>query len=140
MQTTCDWGKRLSAARTEPYVRDSRIRLPPWPISFSGKIAAEEVALSHRGARDVAGWSRLLPPADARRLSQGELGQHPRPGKARYEGASSLGADVGLPCRATSAPASDTSSERPRRPAVLFCGSDRLPTGRKQHRDAGMFR
>src|ERR1700683_4774719 len=38
-------------------------------------------------------------------------------------GSSFQGADVGLPCRATSAPASDTSSDRPRRPAVLLCGS-----------------
>jgi hypothetical protein len=35
-------------------------------------------------------------------------------------GSSFQGTDVGLPCRATSAPASDTSSARPRRPAVLL--------------------
>ena len=61
----------------------------------------------------------------ARYREAGDLRDCPaRPVQGGERGASSFqGADVGLPCRATSAPASDTSSEQPRRPAVLLYGS-----------------
>jgi len=56
-------------------------------FSFEKKSQAGGPRCRSADPRDVAGWSRTLPPADARRLPQDALGQHPRPVQGEVRGA-----------------------------------------------------